>query len=136
MSRADHAVSAGPVNVPPGYDRRRVRRLNLTALVTIPACLAAGAFELSRALGGNQLSWVYAAEWPVIAGYVIYMWRRLVREPARGDDGTPSPSRGEARAEPGPEGAARVADPELAAWRDYLARLHAEQPPGGPPGCA
>lgn len=134
MSGADGTTS-GSAKLPPGHDRRRVRRLNLTAFVAIPACLAAGAFELSRALGGNQLSWVYAVEWPVIAGYAVYMWRRLVREPAGGDAPPVSPPV-DAAAEPGREDPARRADPELAAWRDYLARLHAEQPPGGPPGGA
>lgn len=134
MSRADR-LATGSARLPSGHDRRRVRRLNVTALVAIPACLAAGAFELSRALGGNQLSWVYAVEWPVIAGYAVYMWRRLVREPAGGDV-PPGPPAADEAAEPGRDDPTRGADPELAAWQDYLARLHAEQPPGGPPGGA
>ena len=135
MNRAE-GTATGSAKLPSGHDRRRVRRLNVTALVAIPACLAAGAFELSRALGGNQLSWVYAVEWPVIAGYAVYMWRRLVREPARGDGVPRDPAPVDEAAEPVRGDPSRVADPGLAAWRDYLARLHAEQPPGGPPGGA
>ncbi len=114
----------------------RVHRLHLTAAVAVPGCLAAGAFELSRALGGNELSWLYAAEWPMYAGLGLYVWRRLVREsqaagrPAvEGASSTaPTPSAGPPAADP-----AAAGDPGLAAWQDYLRRLHQAQPPGGPP---
>ncbi len=59
---------------------RRVRRLTIGTVAAVPVCLAAGAFELDRALGGNDLSWVYAVEWPLIGAYVVYMRQRLVRE--------------------------------------------------------
>jgi hypothetical protein len=103
------------------------------AAVAIPACLAAAAFELARARAGNQLSWVYAFEWPVIAGYAFYMWRKLVREQTPGHRVRPgrAADRQPRRPDPG-----AGTDPQLAAWQEYLARLHAQEPPGGPPGGA
>lgn len=110
---------------------RRVLRLNIGAAVAVVACLAAGAFELDRALGGNELSWVYAVEWPLIGAYLVYMRRRLVRETrghaGSGADASPRASRAAVTPLDAPP------DAELDAWRDYLSRLHAADPPGGPP---
>ncbi len=116
---------------------RRVRRLTVGTVAAVPVCIAAGLFELDRALGGNELSWVYAAEWPLIGAYVVYMRQRLVRE-TRGQAAPPAPgsrrrtgARGAPPDSPAPDCA--PPDAELAAWRDYLSRLHAADPPGGPP---
>lgn len=110
---------------------RRIRSLNIGAVAAVLVCLAAGVFELDRALGGNDLSWVYAVEWPLIGAYLVYMRRRLVRE-SRGHVGPGAPA---SRRPPGTPAAPADARPdaELTAWRDYLARLHAADPPGGPP---
>ena len=35
-------------------------------------------FEVLRALGGNTLSWAYVFEWPIFAGFAIYMWWNLL----------------------------------------------------------
>lgn len=110
---------------------RRVLSLNIGAAVAVIVSLAAGAFELDRALGGNALSWVYAVEWPLIGAYLVYMRRRLVREArgpsAAGTDGSQRASRTAAAPSDAPP------DTELDAWRDYLSRLHTADPPGGPP---
>ena len=107
---------------------QRARRLTWGTIAGVGVCLAAGAFELSRALGGNPLSWVYAFEWPLIAGYVVYIWHKLVAEDRQGEQpiGAATPPSDSA---PLPSVAP---DPQLAAWQDYLARLHASDPPGGP----
>jgi hypothetical protein len=102
--------------------------------VAVPACLAAGWFEYTRAVGGNALSWAYVIEWPMIAGIGCYMWWRLVREeraeidavPGRGDDRA-------AAATSSPQVTGEPVDPEQEAWDLYLAGLHASDPPGGPP---
>lgn len=111
-------------------DQGRVRRLNIAALLGLPLCLFAGGFELWRALQGNELSWVYAAEWPLIGGYAVVIWRRLVHEQtgqSRPRTAVPSRETGTSHPDPAPD------DPGLRAWQDYVARLHASQPPGGPP---
>lgn len=101
----------------------------MATVAGVALCLAAAGVELGRALGGNPLSWVYAFEWPLIAGYVVYIWHKLRSEGRQG--GQP------AAAAPMPGGVVTVppveVDPQLAAWQDYVSRLHAADPPGGPP---
>jgi len=54
--------------------------VHLAALVVVPACIALGWWQVTRALDGNSLSWVYSVEWPFFAGYAIYMWWKLTHE--------------------------------------------------------
>lgn len=95
----------------------------------VTAFLAACWWQVTRALGGNALSWAYVFEWPLFAGYLIYMWRRLSRERAPGDAGTePEPAAAEGVAgEPSlsHEGDDENVeeDEELAAYNQYLASL-------------
>ncbi|MHB8456923.1 MAG: hypothetical protein ACYDBS_04435 [Acidimicrobiales bacterium] len=104
-------------------------------MVVVAACLGLGWWQLSRALGGNSLSWVYSFEWPFFAAYGIYMWWKLLHEPL---SETRLPAAGQSRVIASPEGlslAQRIdelgfdpydesADPELAAYNRYLAGLH------------
>jgi hypothetical protein len=111
--------------------RRSRVRLHLAGAIAVPGCLAAGAFELSRALAGHELSWGYTFEWPVIAACVVWMWVRLAREhraEEAGQSGHPP------IAAPIPDLDARpeTADPDLLAWQEYVEKLHAKDPPGGP----
>lgn len=118
--------------------RLPVPLLHVTGAILVPLCLAAGVFEFSRARSGHTLAWGYTVEWPVIAGYGVYVWVRLARERARPARTASAPVRspGEAPAPgstPGSAPAPDADDPELAAWQAYLAELHASDPPGGPP---
>lgn len=70
---------------------------HVVALVLVGAFLALGWWQIDRAAGGNTLSWAYAVEWPVFAGFVIFIWVREVRYALRGSaaastaqDGTPT----------------------------------------------
>jgi hypothetical protein len=104
-------------------------RLHATLLVGVAVCIAAGLFELGRARAGHTVAWVYTVEWPMFAVMGCFVWWRLLH-PRPADDATgrstgPIASTG---------GTAAPADPALAAWQDYLDRLHAVDPPGGPPG--
>ena len=114
-------------------------RLHATVIVVASGCLAAGGFELSRALSGHEFSWVYVFEWPFFAGFSVVIWWRLLHEedpaapatePPRGTRVLPTP----ALVVPTPalDGDA-VANEQLRAWQDYLARRYAEHRPGGPP---
>jgi hypothetical protein len=40
-------------------------------------------WQASRALSGNTLSYVYAFEWPLLAGVVVYMWWDMLHERPR-----------------------------------------------------
>jgi hypothetical protein len=89
-------------------------RIHMGLLLAELICIPAFIFEVTRALGGNTLSWAYVFEWPALGGYAIYMWRKLLHEErAEHDDTTP------------PVAAQQVDDPQLQAWNDYLAKVHA-----------
>jgi hypothetical protein len=95
-------------------------RIHLGLFLAELLCIPAFVFELKRALGGNTLSWAYVVEWPVLGLYAIYMWRKLLGEVHR-------EQRGEDR-EVNRAQATHVEeedDPQLKAWNDYLATLHA-----------
>jgi hypothetical protein len=119
------------------------------AIALVAAFLTLGWWQISRAAGGNALSWAYAVEWPVFAGFVVFVWWREVRRERRGDR-PGRPRSGEAAAEQasaagfrrpvvttkayagsGPE-TAGAPDGDLAAYNDYLAWLNAN--PGARPG--
>jgi hypothetical protein len=53
---------------------------HLTAAVVVPGCLALCVWQVLRALGGNGLSWAYVFEWPIFAGYGVYMWWKLTHD--------------------------------------------------------
>jgi hypothetical protein len=126
---------------------------HVVAAVLVTAFLALGWWQLTRAAAGNALSWAYAVEWPVFAGFVAFIWATEVRRELRGHSPqTPPPAgrpRPDAVAAGRMDGAApgltvrrpvRVErrpvpatdDPELAAYNAYLAWLNAH--PGARPG--
>jgi hypothetical protein len=109
-------------------------RLHATLIVVASGCLAAGGFELSRALSGNGLSWVYVFEWPFFAGFSAVIWWRALHEddPAEPASAQGPPQAPGVRSAPALDGDA-VEDEQLRAWQDYVARLHAQHRPGGPP---
>jgi hypothetical protein len=122
--------------------------LHACALVVVPGCLALAWWQGTRAVSGNTLSWAYTFEWPVFAGYALFMWWKLLHEQI---DRRPAPEAllggapeleaagaGFAVSEPGraerpagartPDGEGPVEgedEAELAAYNDYLAALSA-----------
>ena len=115
---------------------RRAVRLHAVILVVVPAFLALCLWQLSRALGGNELSWAYVFEWPLFAAYAVYMWWRFVHERPAGAAATVAGTADAgARPHDDPAAAAHRAgeagrradeDAELLAYNEYLAQL-AEQ---------
>ena len=112
---------------------RRALRLHAVILVVVPAFMALCVWQITRALGGNSLSWAYVFEWPIFAGYAVYMWWRFVHEAAE-DTQSPAHPDGHgapAEAETGAEAQVRPAqgsdeqgqDADLAAYNAYLAQL-------------
>jgi len=59
---------------------RRALFLHLEFLLLTAGCLAAGWWQVTRALSGNGLSWFYSAEWPGFALIAIYGWWHLIHE--------------------------------------------------------
>jgi hypothetical protein len=100
------------------------------AAVLVAGCLGLGWWQLRRAAGGNALSWAYAVQWPVFAGFLVFIWVREIRR-ALGLAGPRSPRTGGEPARrpvltyrPLPAVEDRN-DPELAAYNHYLAWLNA-----------
>lgn len=89
--------------------------LFLAEIICVPAFL----FEFYRALSGNLLSWAYVVEWPLLGGYAVYMWYKLLKEERRGP--RPAPTLAS-------QTAAEADDPELRAWNAYLASIHSTAP--------
>jgi multisubunit Na+/H+ antiporter MnhE subunit len=93
--------------------------LHFTLIAGLIVCFGAFAFELARALGGHTFSWMYVFEWPLFAGFAVYMWWNLLH----GNDRVRRPSGRPSSARPG------VADEELEAWNRYVRRLEADGEP-------
>ncbi len=130
-------------------DKRRVwlspraLRLHAVILIVVPTFLALCVWQITRALGGNSLSWAYVFEWPIFAGYAVYMWWRFVHEaaegtpPAASTDGrtttaSTTASTGATAVPAGVTGTETYPaqahdeereDAELAAYNEYLAQL-------------
>jgi hypothetical protein len=99
-------------------------RLHAAAVVGVSACVVATWIELSRALDGHQIAWVYSVEWPLFAIMGTYLWWKLLMDtvPSARPLTPAAPARDQTVVE----------DPGLAAWEEYLRRLQAADPPGGP----
>jgi integral membrane protein len=104
--------------------------LHAEVLVVVPACVLAGWWQATQALGGNELSWVYSVEWPIFALLAAWGWWHLVHEDAEafrarrwrtaGEDvaGRTSPDPGAPA--PAPEPTVRV-EAETTQWAAALA---------------
>ena len=107
--------------------------LHLAAVVFwVPGCLVAGWWQVTRALDGNGLSYLYSVEWPVFALVGIWMWWSLIHtDPetvgARAQRRHGSSARARAGiAPPAAERHREEEDAELAAYNDRLAELAAD----------
>ena len=79
------------------YFTPRCIGMHVTLAVLLPAFAWLTWWQLTRALSGNTLSWAYTFEWPLFAGYAIYVWWQLIHDqttavtrrvlPAPGTDG-------------------------------------------------
>jgi DNA-binding transcriptional regulator of glucitol operon len=105
----------------------RALKLHAVILVVVPACMALCVWQINRAVGGNSLSWAYVFEWPLFAGYAVYMWWRFVHEKPD-HPGAVASENGHVDAATQsvaalPTVKATQEEAELAAYNDYLARL-------------
>lgn len=112
---------------------RRALYLHLAVLVAFPGCLVAWWWQVTRAFGGNDLSYLYAVEWPIFALIALYLWWSLIHT-----DPETVGLRAQEKALEEAKQAGAVAppavrhrdeeDPALAAYNDHLARLSAQGP--------
>jgi hypothetical protein len=66
--------------------------MHITLLILLPAFAWLTWWQLGRALNGNTLSWAYTFEWPLFAGYAVYVWWQLIHDQARGASRAPAPT--------------------------------------------
>jgi hypothetical protein len=113
--------------------RRRRVFTHLTAAVVVPGCGVLCWWQVTRALSGNTLSWAYVFEWPIFGGYAVFMWWKLIHDPAPGDRSPaddPAPGAGADTGDgtdrvPGTDAVQEKEDEELASYNRYLAALNA-----------
>jgi hypothetical protein len=113
---------------------RDLWQLHIPLVLVLTLCTVITVIEYRRATDGVWRAWVYLFEWPMIAAFSVWMWHRFRTEgnPARGMSKRWQERVARIEAEYDAEQAARAADPELAAWRDYQERVQAadeQQPP-------
>jgi hypothetical protein len=58
--------------------------MHVTLLILLPVFAWLTWWQLGRALDGNTLSWAYTFEWPLFAGYAVYVWWQLIHDQATG----------------------------------------------------
>ncbi len=127
---------------------KRAVSLHVAVLVFVPGCAVAAWWQISRAEGGNQLSYLYSVMWPVFGILSLYFWWMLLhtdydmvglkgmrrqQEVAAADGpgtvaaATSGPDAPQPTA-PVPANAFAVEDPELAAYNARLAELASKGP--------
>ena len=122
---------------------RRAVSLHLAILVLVPGCAVAAWWQINRAAGGNQLSYLYSVLWPAFGVLSLYFWWMLIHtdydnaglkgvrsQQATGNLHAPGPvSPADDRVRPTPPPPVSVdEDPELAAYNARLAELAAQGP--------
>ncbi len=117
------------------FDRKtwlspRALKLHAVILIVVPAFMALCVWQIYRATGGNNLSWAYVFEWPLFAGYAVYMWWRFLHEDT---SETPSADTDTGSTGRPTDGDTVDEDPELVAYNAYLAQL-ADQDQARHPG--
>jgi len=63
---------------------KRALLLHFLLVTVVPGCLLAGWWQVTRALGGNLLSYFYSVEWPIFAILGVVAWWQLVHDQAVG----------------------------------------------------
>jgi DNA-binding transcriptional regulator of glucitol operon len=113
--------------------RRAVRHrslLHLAVLVWVPVCGLACYWQVTVALAGDSLGWLYSGEWPLFGLFGIVVWWNLIHDDPetvgaaalRSGHGRERRSTGRDR-----EATTRVTEetPDLEQYNDYLAALAA-----------
>lgn len=75
-------AAASPANAAAPSTRRwtsaRACWLHLAVLIACPGCVAAGWWQLHRAVHGNTLSYLYTVEWPMFAVLSVWGWWQML----------------------------------------------------------
>ncbi len=60
--------------------RKRALLYHLLLAIIVPGCLLAGWWQVTRAMQGNTLSYLYSIEWPAFAVLAVVGWWQLIHE--------------------------------------------------------
>lgn len=112
--------------------------MHLALLICFPGCLVAGWWQVTVALAGNPLGWLYSVEWPFFACFGAWVWWNLIHDNSEAV-GTRALMQAKRRLghraldlpeQPDEDVRERIEqeDPEMATYNAYLASL-AEQGP-------
>ncbi|MHB1968972.1 MAG: hypothetical protein ACYCPK_01895 [Acidimicrobiales bacterium] len=109
------------------YLSARALALHLALVVWLAGCTAADWWQVGRAVHGNQLSYLYAIEWPLLGVLGVLGWYALLHLERPSEDELESRRAYEAQMRAAAQ-AAREAhraeeDSALSAYNDHLARL-------------
>ncbi len=112
-------------------------QLHVPLVIVLAFCSYATMIEFGRAQEGIDRAWVYTFQWPIIGIFAIVVWNRYrkhgsltksmskyFRERAKRFESM--------EVEPAATESV-VVDPDELAWKEYLAKMQQENPPGGPP---
>jgi DNA-binding transcriptional regulator of glucitol operon len=94
--------------------------VHVAVLVIVATFLRLGWWQVQRAAAGNALSFGYAVQWPVFAGFVVYVWIKEMRGVQRSAPTTKAPPQRSPTPRIGPA-YDDSDDAELAAYNRYLA---------------
>ncbi|HEY5104012.1 MAG TPA: hypothetical protein VII65_03110 [Acidimicrobiales bacterium] len=90
MSQDERSAGEQPEEYPaPHLKGREAFKTHLMLVICLALCAIAFWFELGRALRGNHLSWAYVFEWPLLAGFVTYMWWKFLHPVSRTSERRP-----------------------------------------------
>ena len=111
----EHIVESGATKEAPSarLTGRDALKAHLTLGAGLVLCVAAFWFEIRRAESGNELSWAYVFEWPLLAIFAVYMWWKVLHP---GD--APKGKRSHKRQTLAPE-----FDGMLVAWQEHQREL-------------
>jgi DNA-binding transcriptional regulator of glucitol operon len=118
----------------------RALSLHVAVLVFVPGCAVAAWWQINRAEGGNQLSYLYSVMWPAFGILGVIFWWMLIHTDyetvglkgmrrQEAENGPTAASAGPAVQRPEtPTLVSAEDDPELAAYNARLAELAAQGP--------
>jgi DNA-binding transcriptional regulator of glucitol operon len=98
--------------------------VHVAVLVIVVAFLRLGWWQVQRAADGNLLSYGYAVQWPVFAGFVVFVWIKEMRDARRQAEATPEPTPPRRRTPHTGPAYDDTDDAELAAYNRYLTWLN------------
>ncbi len=106
---------------------RRALGLHVVLIAWLTGCVLAASWQISRAIDGNSLSYLYSMEWPVIGVFGVLGWYALLNTERHAESDEVARRQYEdsmrERARWAREAQRDEEDPALAAYNDHLAEL-------------